>query len=52
MPSELEKVIATKDKWTFDECLDLAHQFKTKVRMVVAMVYQQGKEYIDKDEQR
>ena len=46
---ELEQRIADKETWTFRECVGLAAEFNVKTRMVVLMVHQLGKTYIDSD---
>ena len=50
MNDELRKRISEKDVWTFKDCLGLASEFSTKTRFVVAMVLEQGKNYVDGDE--
>lgn len=46
-PKTLVERIAEQDEWTFDECLGLAAEFNVKVRFVIAMVFSQGKSYLD-----
>ncbi len=43
----LPERIAEQDEWTFDECLGLAAEFNVKVRFVIAMVFSQGRSYLD-----
>ena len=49
MNAELERRIDARDAWTFPECLGLAAEFNTKVRLVVALVMMKGKRYSDGD---
>jgi len=44
---ELVRRIEAQDTWTFRECLGLAAEFNTKVRLVVALVMMKGKQYCD-----
>lgn len=48
MNPDLEKRIAEKDNWTFQECVGLAAEFSIKTRAVIAFVMMQGKNYIDR----
>ena len=45
----LEERIDEQDIWTFAECLGLAADYGTKVRMVIASVYARGKTYVERD---
>ncbi len=49
MKLNLENRIDQQETWTFSECLGLASEFDTKVRMVVVTVYSRGKKYVDSD---
>jgi hypothetical protein len=44
---ELLRRIEAQEAWTFRECLGLAAEFNTKVRLVVALVMMKGKRYSD-----
>ena len=43
----LQEKIEQQDAWTFKECLALAAEYNTKVRVVVVTVLACGKRYID-----
>lgn len=47
MSQTLEERIAEKEEWTFQDCLGLATEFNLKPRAIVAMVFEQGKSYVD-----
>jgi hypothetical protein len=47
--AELVRRIEAQEAWTFQECLGLAAEFGTKVRLVVALVMMKGKRYSDGD---
>ena len=44
---DLEKRIASKDIWTFKECVGLAAEFNVKTRMIILLVHELGKTYLD-----
>jgi len=44
---ELVRRIEAQEAWTFQQCLGLAAEFNTKVRLVVALVMMKGKRYSD-----
>ena len=46
---KLEQRIAEKESWTFRECVGLAAELNIKTRMVILMVHQLGKTYIDSE---
>ena len=46
---KLEQRIAEKESWTFRECAGLAAELNVKTRMVILMVHQLGKTYIDSE---
>jgi len=48
-PKTLDECIAEQEVWTFSECLGLASEHGTKVRMVIAMIYARGKTYVERD---
>jgi len=50
MKPELEKRIAEKDDWTFDECVGLAQEFGMKTRAVIVYIMMVGKNYVEKSE--
>lgn len=47
MSPELVRRVEAQEAWTFRECLGLAAEFNTKVRLVVALVMMKGKRYSD-----
>ena len=49
MDKTLQQRINEQEVWTFKECLGLAADYGTKVRMVIASVYACGKTYIERD---
>lgn len=49
MSKTLEQRIDEQDVWTFSDCLGLAAEYGTKVRMVIVMVYARGKTYVERD---
>jgi len=49
MQKTLEQRIDEQDVWTFSECLGLAADYGTKVRMVIVSVYARGKTYVERD---
>ena len=42
-----EERIASKDVWTYNECEGLAAEFNVKTRMIILMVHELGKTYVD-----
>ena len=49
MQKTLQQRIDEQEVWTFAECLGLATDYSTKVRMVIASVYARGKTYVERD---
>jgi len=49
MQKTLEQRIDEQEVWTFAECLGLAADYGTKVRMVIVSVYARGKTYVERD---
>jgi len=49
MQQPLQQRIDEQEVWTFAECLGLATDYSTKVRMVIASVYARGKTYVERD---
>jgi len=49
MKKTLEQRIDEQEVWTFAECLGLAADYGTKVRMVIVSVYARGKTYVERD---
>jgi len=49
MQKTLEQRIDEQEVWTFSECVGLASDYGTKVRMVIANVYARGKTYVERD---
>ena len=45
----LAERIDEQDVWTFSDCLGLAAEYDTKVRMVIVSVYSRGKTYVERD---
>ena len=47
MAETLEERIDTQDEWTFSEVLGLSAEFGIKPRMIISMLFSQGKRYVD-----
>jgi len=47
MADTLEERIETQDEWTFTEVLGLSTEFGIKPRMIISMLFLQGKRYVD-----
>lgn len=49
MSKTIRERIDEQEVWTFSDCLGLSAEYDTKVRMVIVMVYAQGKTYVERD---
>ena len=47
MADTLEERIETQEEWTFTEVLGLSTEFGIKPRMIISMLFSQGKRYVD-----
>lgn len=45
----LRERIRQQESWTFSEVLGLSGDYDMKVRMVIAVVYAEGKTYVERD---